>query len=401
RHLRLTFNGRELFAAAAQGTTLLRGRPLGSDWTALGEGDELRFGFALLRVGGEPPLARGSEPARRFDRARVAWGVGGALLLLLALLVVGLVSKGHHSSAAGAGASASAAAPSASSATAPAVVPAEPVPAEPVPAEPALPLPLPVEAAPAEVAMPLPLEREGEATLLNPGAAAAPAKPLVAYPQNIANRPIPRIGDQPWLISDTWREHHERLLRAAGRATAKVIFLGDSITAGWWSAPAYKEYFGKYSPLNLGIVSDTTQNVLWRIEHGALDGTHPQVVVTMVGVNNLAGGFSAQDTASGVGAIVASVQRRLPEARVLLLGVLPARQEASNPLRQRIQDCNRLLQGFAKPGRVEVLDVGAVLLEPDGSIAKTTLRDYLHPTPEGYEKLSRAIAPKLEGLLGG
>lgn len=222
---------------------------------------------------------------------------------------------------------------------------------------------------------------------------------LRAYPQHLANRPVPRLGDKPWLVSEVWRAQHERQLRAPGRATAKVIFLGDSITEGWGVSPAYRGLFGGYSPLNLGIANDMTQNVLWRVEHGALEGTRAQAVVLMIGVNNLAGGFTPAQTADGVRAIVTAVRARAPATRLLVLGVLPARREAGHPLRQCIRETNRLLQGLAQPGWVEVRDLGSVALEPDGSIAKATMRDFVHPTPQGFERLSQATAPHLEALL--
>jgi lysophospholipase L1-like esterase len=83
-----------------------------------------------------------------------------------------------------------------------------------------------------------------------------------------------------------------------------------------------------------------------------------------------------------------------------LLGILPAREDAANPLRARIRETNRLLGSFAQPGRVQVSDVGAVLLESDGSISKATMPDYLHPSREGFVKLSQAVAPLLEPLVG-
>jgi beta-glucosidase len=209
------------------------------------------------------------------------------------------------------------------------------------------------------------------------------------------------VGEQPWLISEPWRAQHERQLRAPNRPRAKVVLLGDSITEGWGVAPSYKAELAKYSPLNLGIVGDTTQNVIWRVSHGALDGTHPELVVVMIGINNLAGGFTPEATADGVRAIVSATQSRLPGVRVLLLAVLPAREKASDPLRERIRQANRLIAGLASPGKVEFLDVGSVLLEPDGSISKATLRDFVHPTPEGFDKLTGAVAPRIAALLGG
>lgn len=250
-----------------------------------------------------------------------------------------------------------------------------------------------------ETALPLPSAPPAPKMAVPSALEPAPLlKPRAGYPQNIANRPVPRIGDKPWLISAEWRAHHERLLRAAGRKDAKLIFLGDSITEGWGVVPAFREHFGRYAAFNLGIAGDTTQNVLWRVEHGALDGTAPRAVVVLIGVNNLGGGFSPEDTADGVRATVAAVRTHLPEARVVLLAILPARQEPENPLRQRIRETNRLLESLADPGHVDFHDIGSVLLETDGRISAATTRDFLHPTAEGFERLSSTLAPLLEPL---
>jgi beta-glucosidase len=220
-----------------------------------------------------------------------------------------------------------------------------------------------------------------------------------AYPKNIANKPVPRIGEQPWAIAADWRARHERQVKSPKRATAKVVFLGDSLVDGWGSAPAFRDQFGKYTPLNLGIAGDYTQNVLWRIEHGALDGLTTKAVVVLVGVNNLAGGFTPEQTAAGVGAVVESIQGRLPSVPIVLLNLLPARRAPTDPLRQKIAETNRLLAKLAKPGAVSVHDIGSVLLEADGTISQQTSPDALHPTPAAYERLTAAVAPLLEKLV--
>jgi lysophospholipase L1-like esterase len=387
-HLWLSFDGRQLLAASGEAIAYVQGQQLGHDWSPVQDGAELRFGFAMLRVTRE--ATRGpSRSTRRIDPTRLIVGIAASVLLSAALVAALIFRDGSppHVSAEQAPSS------TASAATAPTASTPEAL------AAPSLAGPELVLQPALDGALPSPPAMQPAPAGDTVGALAATPKPPPAYPQNIANRPIPRVGDQPWLISEEWRAHHERQLHAFGRATAKVIFLGDSITEGWSVVPAYREHFAKYSPFNLGIASDTTQNVLWRIEHGALDGTHPQVVVLMIGINNLAGGFSPQQTADGVRAIVGGVQAHLPAARVLLLGVLPARQDAANPLRGSIKEANQLMQGLAKPGRVELHDLGSVMLEPDGSISKSTMRDFLHPTAEGYERLSQAITPLLDSLM--
>jgi lysophospholipase L1-like esterase len=245
--------------------------------------------------------------------------------------------------------------------------------------------------------------------LLDPAASDETSEPEIAlarpnairaYPQNVADKPVPRLGNEPWLISEEWRSQHERQLGAPRRAEAKVVFLGDSITAGWRGAPAYREAFSKYTPLNLGVAGDHTQNVLWRIQQGTLDGLSPQVVVVMIGVNNLGGGFTPEATVGGVQAVVSAVQERLPRTRILLLAILPARHSREEGLRSKIADTNALLARIGWPGSVSFRDVGSVFLDSEGKISKTVMRDFLHPTAEGYELLCASVDPLIQELLG-
>ena len=200
------------------------------------------------------------------------------------------------------------------------------------------------------------------------------------------------------MISEKWEERHEQQLKAFKRTEAKVVFLGDSITDAWRRSASYREHFGKYSPLNLGISGDHTQNLLWRIGHGALDGLTPKAVVVMIGVNNLGGGFTPKQTASGVRAVIATVRERLPSTPVLLLAILPARENPEDSLRKKIIETNALIASIASPG-VAVHDIGSVLLEPDGTITKAILRDFLHPTEAGYARLSEAVARLLDNTI--
>jgi lysophospholipase L1-like esterase len=414
-HLRLAFDGRELRVASANldAPVYLAGERLDERWRPVPAPALLRFGQAELTVSsGDAPRAEGSAQVRlpsyfvdmvaerrraevNATTQRKTRGEGGvpAWIWLAALslpLVVGLaawllLARARASAQAG-----HVPAPSASLAAVTAVAPA----AESAAAEPP---PMLARAAPAVV----PVEPATRPAAAPEALVATPATPRRVYPQNVADKPVPRLGAHPWEINDEWRAHHERLLDAKGRADAKVVFLGDSITEAWRLAPAYAASFGRFSPLDLGIAGDLTQNLLWRIEQGELDGVHPKAAVVMIGVNNLAGGFTAEQTAQGVRAVVGAVRTRLPDAFMLLIEVLPAHHEASDPLRTKISDCNRILEGLADGAHVVVRDFGPLMLESDGTIAKETMRDFLHPTPAGYERLSQAVAPLLEPVLGG
>src|SRR5882724_4709496 len=71
----------------------------------------------------------------------------------------------------------------------------------------------------------------------------------------------------------TFVKRHESFLARGKAGPIGLLFLGDSITDAWSKAPhIWKAYYDKYEPANFGIGGDTTQNVIWRIEQGELDG---------------------------------------------------------------------------------------------------------------------------------
>ena len=197
-----------------------------------------------------------------------------------------------------------------------------------------------------------------------------------------------------------WHRRHERQLRAPHRARAEILFLGDSITEAWCESAPFERAFGRYTPLNLGIGGDQTQHVLWRIDHGSLDGTSARLVVLLIGVNNLGNGFSPEQTLAGIQAVVARVQEQLPGVPVLLLSILPAGESPQDPLRRSVSETNERLNAWQPPPGVSVHDVGAVLLQPDASISPAIMADFLHPTALGQERLTAAVEPLVERALG-
>src|SRR5213592_2220653 len=90
--------------------------------------------------------------------------------------------------------------------------------------------------------------------------------------------PVPRPG--------SWMQMHERFLDQAKKGNIDLLFLGDSITQGWHDNAVWKRFYGPRNAANFGIGGDRTEHVLWRLQHGEVDGIHPRVVVLMIGTNN-------------------------------------------------------------------------------------------------------------------
>lgn len=229
-------------------------------------------------------------------------------------------------------------------------------------------------------------------------ALAAGAVVIAASAQAVAQAPpttVPAARQDEW-----WQQRHAKYLeevkKAREGAGVDLIFLGDSITEGWGENAAWKKYYGPRKALNLGIGGDQTQHVLWRIQNGELVGLHPKAVMLMIGTNNM-GSNPAEEIAEGVEAIVAELQKTLPETDVLLLGIFP-RGEKPDDTRKKLTDVNARISKL-DGGKVHYLDIGSSFVNPDGTISKDIMPDYLHLSDKGYELWAAAVDPSLKKLL--
>lgn len=213
-------------------------------------------------------------------------------------------------------------------------------------------------------------------------------------------RPTPRAGD--------WMTRHQGFVSQAHQGNIDVLFVGDSITDGWrhTGLRSWNQHFAMLKPANFGISGDGTQNVLWRLLNGELEVMQPKVVVLLIGTNNIPNtdgpGASVTDVTTAeqvveaVQLLITTIQAAQPQAKILLLGILP-RGQFENPGRATIREVNRRLAA-AEAGNVRYLDIGDQFL--DGSrIPKELMSDFLHPTAKGYRVFAEAIRPTVLELL--
>ncbi len=217
---------------------------------------------------------------------------------------------------------------------------------------------------------------------------------------------VPVTQDRSWPSYD-WQKRHEATSAAVKRQQPQVLFIGDSITHffGGEKFDSYAlrgqqtwgEFYAPRNPGNLGFGWDRTENVLWRLQHGAVEGIAPKVIVMMIGTNN-SGTCTAPEIAAGITAIVAELNQRLPQAKILLLGIFP-RGEKPSPQRDKLAEVNRSLAKLDGSTNVTFLDIGATFLTADGLITKDIMPDYLHPNEKGYRLWAEAMEPTLKKLL--
>lgn len=199
-----------------------------------------------------------------------------------------------------------------------------------------------------------------------------------------------------------WQQCFQRnVVMAHQHKETELIFLGDSITQLMEGVhDLLEKNWGKYDPVELGIGGDFTQHLLWRLQHGEVDGLQPKVAVVLIGTNNLYSNTD-EEIFHGIEAVVKDLRGRLPATKILVLGLLPRGHEPNNPFRSRIAGVNALLaNGIANGANVFYLDIEKDMLQSDGVLSAEIMPDALHPSRKGYEVMFKAIKPTVDKLLG-
>ena len=199
-------------------------------------------------------------------------------------------------------------------------------------------------------------------------------------------------------------KRHKEFLEIAKKGDVDVVFIGDSITQGWGGSKGgsdvWKKYFEPLKAANFGIGGDQTGHVLWRITEGKeLDGITPKAAVLMIGTNN-SGRDSAEQIAEGITLIVKTIHQKTPKTKILLLGVFPRGEKPGTKGREKLSDINKIIAKLDDGGKtVKYLDIGDKFLQPDGTLSKDIMPDFLHLSAKGYEIWAEAINPTLHSLL--
>lgn len=200
-----------------------------------------------------------------------------------------------------------------------------------------------------------------------------------------------------------WMAFHENLLKRARQGGVDVLFLGDSITQNWGNAGSetWSKNFAPLKAANFGIGGDKTGNVLWRLEHGEVDGLSPKVVVLMIGVNNLwSGKNTGAEVAGGIRAIVEKLRAKLPQTKVLVLGVLPIGANAEDIGRWTVTEINAHAAKLDDGAMVKFVDLGPKLLQKNGKLLDEAFaKDNLHLSAKGYEILAKELTPVVAEMM--
>jgi len=246
-----------------------------------------------------------------------------------------------------------------------------------------------------------PLSAEGRAWAIQPREQRRPGDEAgKALPDLIPV--VPSAGR--WKDPEKWLNLHGTLVEVvrSQQKPVDVVLLGDSITWLWGGTKignpkfheAWAKRFSHLNTVNLGIPGDTTENILWRLDHGALDGIQPRVLVLLIGTNNKPNEKTQAAVAEGIRLILDNLQKRLPQTRIILVKTLPV---ASEDMRRFCDHLDTL--GLDQRSGIQVLDLWEEFVLPDGSIDLDQYIDAGLHLGEGYELYAKQLEPLLKRAL--
>jgi lysophospholipase L1-like esterase len=242
-----------------------------------------------------------------------------------------------------------------------------------------------------------------QAALLAPPAGAnggrgAPNGPQARVP---ADRPSPRTDPNSMLA-------HEQLLAKRTQGKIDIYFVGNSITRRWGATDYpdflanWKANFWGWNAADFGWGGDRTENMLWRLENGELDGVNPKVIVIDAGTNNVGnqpgGDEKIADITRGVKAIIDLCRSKAPNATIVLTGIFPRNDNIA--VVPEINRINENLARFADGKRIRYININDKLADKNGKLIEGMTVDNLHPTLKGYQIWADALKPVFTELLG-
>lgn len=187
-------------------------------------------------------------------------------------------------------------------------------------------------------------------------------------------------------------------LAAAEPAPRTIVFLGDSITAGYGldnpTAEAYPALVGEklgagWRVVNAGISGDTTAGGLRRIDWILRQPV--DVLVIALGGNDGLRGVDPDVTRRNLQGIIDRARQKQPAIQLVLAGMqMPANMSESFTQRFRV-----IFPELAAQNRTALVPF---LLEGVGGVPELNQADLIHPTAEGQKVVAATVWKTLQAL---
>ena len=179
----------------------------------------------------------------------------------------------------------------------------------------------------------------------------------------------------------------------------RIVLMGDSITEFW--SQIQPAFFTNTSYINRGISGQTTPQMLVRFRPDVLQ-LHPDVVVILAGVNDIAGNTGPASNEQIFGNIISMVElAKANGIKVILCSVLPANNfywRPNNKASQTIIQLNQMIQLYAEENNIPYVDYHTAMTDSKNGLPIEFSEDGVHPNLNGYQTMQPLLEKAVQKL---
>ena len=207
-----------------------------------------------------------------------------------------------------------------------------------------------------------------------------------------AATPTPQSTDP----SSWWCQRFEKKCIDLKEKGAPLLLIGDDVTQMWEENGKGLQPFRAYlqkepvSAIDIGYTGDRTENVLWRLQNGELDGYEPpKAALIMVGANNTLDFTEDEeppcDTILGIRSIIDTIKERCPETKIFVFSILPCGRTPNDQRRTRNFNVNAALSRLCEPLGATYYEINSQVMDIDGNFGEDFSYDGIHLNTKGYK----------------
>ena len=172
----------------------------------------------------------------------------------------------------------------------------------------------------------------------------------------------------------------------------EIVFIGSSSIRLWDT----QKYFPDLKIINRGFGGSRLSDAVRYAERVVIP-YKPRLVVVYAGDNDIYGGATSEAVAISFEQFVRILRSKLPEVRVVFIGIKPSLQRWA--VIERMRTANEMIRAFAEhDDRVAFVDIdNAMLGWNEQPRPELFVPDGLHLTDEGYQIWTTLLRPLLRG----
>jgi len=199
----------------------------------------------------------------------------------------------------------------------------------------------------------------------------------------------PELGPRHQLSYPQWLDmlKQEAKITADKNPQRLTILAGDSLSL--WFPPELLPEDRNW--LNQGISGEVSNGLLQRLDF--FDRTQPDMILVMVGINDLIRGLDDQEILTNYRQIISYLRRKHPQAEIVIQSILPhgaggTTWEGKEKLlaipNSRIRKLNQELNNIATKKGARYLNLHPLFTDQQGNLRSNFTTDGLHLSPPGY-----------------